>query len=146
MCRLVLFKMSTSARRVSPKAAASSLRLKMPSMRLNAGSMTLSPGGFDRGLIHEAGIEVADLLGLGRPGRGVRGGGLQQLIDALGGELGQNGRAAVAAAIGGNFRGFDPAAVGVGIEIIARDDFRIHAGEIRTVHLCRGDTGQQEQA
>jgi hypothetical protein len=83
------------------------------------------------------------LLGLGPWPGALRRCRFEQLIDALGGEFGQDGRATVAAAIGWNFGSFDPAAVGVGVEIIARGDFHIHAGQVGTVHLRCRDTGQQ---
>ncbi len=83
--------------------------------------------GLDAVDIHEAGEVVANFLGVAAFRNRVRGGVLNQVAHALAGFFGQDRAIVVAASAGGLRRGFQPAAVGVAVEIVARPNGAIHA-------------------
>ena len=75
--------------------------------------------GLDAGFVHEAGVEVGDLAGLGAATRR----GLARVLDQRDGLLprlvGEDAAGAVARLVRRDRRGLQPRAVGVGIEIVA---------------------------
>ena len=94
-------------------------------------------GGVDRGLVHEARVEIADP----RAGRARRF--LEDGAGAAARQIVEHGEHAVIAAVGGDFGGPVPIAVGVAVEAVARRDAAVHAGEhrSRTCHIADGRRG-----
>ena len=88
--------------------------------------------GFDRVLVHVGGVVVANSLRRSSCG-GLRGGRrLDDLPDALLGQLVQLIEGAEAGAIGGDLEMVEPVATGIDIEVIARLDLRLARRQVET--------------
>ena len=97
------------------------------------GQIWLQRGGtacFDRGFVHPATVEIADLFALGAIGLGVGGKVGDDLADLLLGLVGQHDAVACRGAICGDLGALVPIAVGVGPEIVARFQGALLRGEI----------------
>ena len=88
--------------------------------------------GLDGGFVHEARVEVGDFAGVPAGGGAGLGGFLNEGEGVLAGLVDQDLADAVTGFVGGNGRGLDPSAIGIGIEIVARRDGRVHAWQIDT--------------
>ena len=86
--------------------------------------------GFYGGLIHETGVVIADFPGVGVSRGGCFGHLLDQSARARPRLVGQYREDAIASLVGGNGCGFQPAAVGVGVEIVARRHGLVHPRQV----------------
>ena len=107
------------------------------------GLRRLQAARLDGVLIHPGIVQIADFL-LGAARRGVRGRGfLNNLAHLLLGFVRQRGEGAVIGLVRRNFRRFQPFAVYIFIEIVARIDRRIHRLEVHApfakIGVRRGD-------
>ena len=98
--------------------------------------------GFDARFVHEAGVEVADFTRVRRGARtGVRGV-LDDLDRLLPRPIDEDADRAIGRLVRRNRRRLHPAAVGVGIEVVAWRDRHVHAGGIDAFRQRRG-TGRR---
>ncbi len=103
----------------------------------------------DRRLVHETRVVITNLARLGA-GRGLGRGLLEQRMQSLQSELGNDRAGAVVGPVGRNLRALQPAAARVPEEVIAGHDRGIHATQLRILRgrrdcLRRGDGKQGHQ-
>ncbi len=114
----------------APESSRECLPVRDRADGLEGRSQGLELFGLDRGLVHEARIVVADLLGIGAR----RALGLGRLGDEIGGAAGGQLREHVAraprASIGGDLGALDPCSVRVGEEVVSRSDAPVDAPEV----------------
>jgi hypothetical protein len=94
--------------------------------------------GFDGGLVHERGVVIADLPKIGAFGGNGFGRVFDQRPGARPGQVHEDGANTVTRLVGGNGGGFQPSAVGIRVEIIARRDGFVHTGNIDSRSRPRG--------
>ena len=139
-----MFSGSTSARSWPPRKRA---RAALVLERGDLGELGLdrrSSLGFDRGLVHEGQVVVADLarvgVGRARGGRGL----LNQLLGAPARLLGEDGEGAERSAVGRDLGCLQPGAVGVGEEVVPRGDGAVDPGKVDSGFSLGGGSGQAE--
>jgi hypothetical protein len=84
----------------------------------------------DGGRVHEGGVVVSDLPPLGSRGSGASSSLLNQLRHPAVREVRQDGAGAIAGLVGRDLGVFEPGAVGVSKEVIARFDRAVHPGKV----------------
>ena len=127
--KLVMLRASTSARRVRPRAWASSRWVWMAAISSRWGLRAVRPWDSMAAVVHVGVVEVGDLALVGACGGVGFGGVVDDARDLFEAAIGEDAEDADGGTVGGEFCAGDVAAVGVEVEVVAGADGGVHVGD-----------------